>query len=562
MKKMVAAITAAACVMTANCYAAVSKLDDSYSIEAVAVKVSGTASKGDILGYTLIEKNGSATDPTGVLAAGELEVTDANGKFTAELTLPDDTTTGDYVVRIGWLGGSTAKTKEIRFVNVSETVKALKNASTLADLETIFAPADEHAEALTQLGIDYAVLNSSLSSDGSGKANVLTAFLNDTERTNADAVSLSLLFNKYLGKEMINEQVSGGLEKLNLSFGTPTVKFNDLTDRSLKNYLTEGIYKNTYNTEAELLAEYKALNILYLINNSEAGEIGTLISLYETELKLTGKSCYSDYKALTNTNKNKAAANYLSYLANESAGNVDEFLTLFEKAVKAAKPKTDGGGSSSSSGGGGGGSSYKGTSTDFAGYIKEPAPVSEAELSSGSFKDLDGFDWAIEAIDALSDKKIINGVGEGQFAPSDCITREQLVKMILLSVGEEGELSENPFTDVDVNEWYAPYVLKGHSLGIVNGIADDLFGTGANITRQDLAVIVVRTAEQKGIINAENAEQAAFADYDSIADYAAHAVDALYSLSVISGKDGNLFAPNDYCTRAEAAKIIYNVFFK
>lgn len=134
--------------------------------------------------------------------------------------------------------------------------------------------------------------------------------------------------------------------------------------------------------------------------------------------------------------------------------------------------------------------------------------------------------------------------------------------MILLSVGEEGELSENPFTDVDVNEWYAPYVLKGHSLGIVNGIADDLFGTGANITRQDLAVIVVRTAEQKGIINAENAEQAAFADYDSIADYAAHAVDALYSLSVISGKDGNLFAPNDYCTRAEAAKIIYNVFFK
>ena len=98
-------------------------------------------------------------------------------------------------------------------------------------------------------------------------------------------------------------------------------------------------------------------------------------------------------------------------------------------------------------------------------------------------------------------------------------------------------------------------------IGIINGISNEEFGVGANLTRQDLAVIAIRAAKAANVEIPSDIKAANFNDADAIADYANDAVNALYSMGIINGKDGNVFAPNDYCTRAEAAKITYNLFF-
>ena len=95
--------------------------------------------------------------------------------------------------------------------------------------------------------------------------------------------------------------------------------------------------------------------------------------------------------------------------------------------------------------------------------------------------------------------------------------------------------------------------------GLVNGIADDIFGIHKEITRQDAAVILKRIADYKGIALVAIREYDEFTDGNEIGGYAAAAVKDLYCGGVISGKGGGYFAPEDTCTRAEAAKMIYGI---
>ena len=91
-------------------------------------------------------------------------------------------------------------------------------------------------------------------------------------------------------------------------------------------------------------------------------------------------------------------------------------------------------------------------------------------------------------------------------------------------------------------------------------MGDNRFGTGENITRQDAATIVYNSAISGSLMTKEELGDIAFEDAAYISDYAKEAVGALSQNRIINGVDGRNFAPLDYLTRAEAAKIIYGVY--
>ena len=105
--------------------------------------------------------------------------------------------------------------------------------------------------------------------------------------------------------------------------------------------------------------------------------------------------------------------------------------------------------------------------------------------------------------------------------------------------------------------WYKPYVLKAKNFGIVNGISDTEFGIGSNITRQDMAVMISRTIE-KLAIETEKADVNAFTDDGKVSDYAKESVLFMKSIGLIEGNN-NEFRPLDNLTRAEAAKVIFEL---
>ena len=153
----------------------------------------------------------------------------------------------------------------------------------------------------------------------------------------------------------------------------------------------------------------------------------------------------------------------------------------------------------------------------------------------------------------LTEKGVVTGDGTGKFNPTDKVTREQFLKMIIEATGIQTEEAENTFGDV-ADDWYKPYVLKAKNLGIVNGVSNIKFGIGSNITRQDMAVIIARTIEKLGV-TIKGTDVDAFSDGHTISDYATEAVEYMKSIGLIEGYN-NEYRPLDNLTRAEAAKVI------
>ena len=109
-------------------------------------------------------------------------------------------------------------------------------------------------------------------------------------------------------------------------------------------------------------------------------------------------------------------------------------------------------------------------------------------------------EWAKESIEALADKGVLNGKGDGKFAPNDSVTREEFVTMLIRATGIASEESEKSFTDVPSDAWFYNSVQTAAAKGIINGRENGSFGAGENITRQDMAVIVYNMAS-KGLLS-------------------------------------------------------------
>jgi len=182
-------------------------------------------------------------------------------------------------------------------------------------------------------------------------------------------------------------------------------------------------------------------------------------------------------------------------------------------------------------------------------------PDKPEEINLDIYDDLDGYDWAKEAIVALSERKILHGKGNGLFAPGDVVTREELAKMIVMAFVDKAEEKEITFSDISEKDWSYEYIKKAYSAGIIKGYSDTIFGPKDGVTRQDVAVMLYRTAQIYGIRFDEGSVH--FADEDSISEYAVEAVNAMHGIGFINGMGDNNFVPMEKASRAQVAKIIY-----
>jgi hypothetical protein len=90
------------------------------------------------------------------------------------------------------------------------------------------------------------------------------------------------------------------------------------------------------------------------------------------------------------------------------------------------------------------------------------------------------------------------------------------------------------------------------TLGIVKGYSDGSFRPAAEITRTEMAVMIVKALALK----VEDLTVTSFMDDFQIPNWTKAQVAALKKLSLISGKGNNKFAPYDKATRAEAVTIL------
>lgn len=183
--------------------------------------------------------------------------------------------------------------------------------------------------------------------------------------------------------------------------------------------------------------------------------------------------------------------------------------------------------------------------------------ASEGDSSSAGsiqFSDVNG--WEKEYVYYLAERKILNGKADGQFKPADNITRAEFVKILAAVSGDDvTKYTGSSFSDVNAASWYAPYVEWAYKNGIVKG-SDNKFKPSANITRQDMAVMIQNFSKYAGKTIPSMETEKDFADGSRISSYAKDAVASLQKAGIISGDVNGKFLPQSSATRAQAAKMI------
>jgi hypothetical protein len=177
---------------------------------------------------------------------------------------------------------------------------------------------------------------------------------------------------------------------------------------------------------------------------------------------------------------------------------------------------------------------------------EEPVPVGPGKVVNLS--DIKGH-WAEKTIAELVASGAIAGYPDGTFKPDNTISRAEFATILVKAFNLESR-SGKVFNDT-AGHWAQDTVSTAAAHGIVSGYSDTTFGPNDPITREQMAVMIVKAAKL-----AEAQEGKTFADGDKVSAWAKNAVATASEKNIISGYPDNTFRPQNNATRAEAATVI------
>ena len=174
------------------------------------------------------------------------------------------------------------------------------------------------------------------------------------------------------------------------------------------------------------------------------------------------------------------------------------------------------------------------------------------------FTDVAEGDWYYPHVAYVHQNGLFSGTSAKTFSPQSSMTRGMVVTVLGRLAGVETiGYSGDSFSDVNTSVYYAPYIKWAAEAGIVNGVGADRFAPDAEISRQDLAVILNNYADKMELNLKQTLQNVVFTDSNKIAGYAADAVGNMVRAGVIGGKDDGTFDPNSSATRAEVATMLH-----
>ncbi|PWW43202.1 MULTISPECIES: S8 family serine peptidase [Paenibacillus] len=178
-----------------------------------------------------------------------------------------------------------------------------------------------------------------------------------------------------------------------------------------------------------------------------------------------------------------------------------------------------------------------------------------------SFEDVAPTHWASEAIKSLSAKHVLTGRTETVFDPQGQTTRAEFAALIVRTLGLEVKGNDTPFGDVSKDTWYADSVAAAYQAGLVQGVANDTFAPTQIISREEMAVLMMRAYEyqSRSQSNHTKSAKAGYTDEANIASWAKEAVAKASELGVMKGSTGGEFKPKNNATRAETAQTVHNL---
>ena len=178
--------------------------------------------------------------------------------------------------------------------------------------------------------------------------------------------------------------------------------------------------------------------------------------------------------------------------------------------------------------------------------------------------------WAEEDIAWVVGMGLFNGTSSTTFDPNGTMTRGMFVTVLGRYAGVDPDEFEDwylpeLYEDVDADAYYAPYINWATRHGLTSGTGAGRFSPDQPITREQMAVFLVRFANCYGYVFEQIREDvpAYFSDEDKISGYAADAVEIMRACGLITGRlnaDGSYqFDPQALAARSECAAVFHRM---
>ena len=179
------------------------------------------------------------------------------------------------------------------------------------------------------------------------------------------------------------------------------------------------------------------------------------------------------------------------------------------------------------------------------------------------FTDVKSGNWFYDAVKYAYAQGLMTGTSATTFAPNGTMNRAMIVTVLYRLEKSPAVTGASKFTDVPAGQWYSDAVAWAAANKIVNGYDETTFGPMNAVTREQMAAILFRYEQVKGLENVtleENLNR--FPDQNKISAYAIPALQWAVGQKIINGNADGTLDPTGTATRAQVAQIFTNLLNK
>lgn len=167
------------------------------------------------------------------------------------------------------------------------------------------------------------------------------------------------------------------------------------------------------------------------------------------------------------------------------------------------------------------------------------------------FEDIDSDAWYYAAVEYAYENGLMIGTSEKHFSPDAMVDRAMLVTILWRLENSPIVEAKADFSDVAEGEWYTEAVNWAYANGIVLGFGDGKFAPTEKLTREQVMAIFYRYAELKGYeaVEADNATE--YAKDALISDWASEYISWADLIGMFDGIELSLEDMTEEISRAE-----------
>jgi len=177
-----------------------------------------------------------------------------------------------------------------------------------------------------------------------------------------------------------------------------------------------------------------------------------------------------------------------------------------------------------------------------------------------AFADMPSGHWANGAVKALAARHIVTGKSEDRFDPDGTTTRAEFAALLVRTLGLQSEgTAKLPFRDVRPSDWHAEVIAAAYEAKLVSGRQEDVFAPNERITREEMALMLLRAYAYASGKNRVEAGVSGPKDLTAASQWARTSISEVIGLGLMTGYPDGEFKPKRLANRDETAQVVYNL---